>query len=165
MTKFFRVMPIMAWTRGQIQHERAYRNHRQFPSNFRENSARFPSFFSCLVSCLGIIRMILNLSRNPSKIDLGRGSGPPKSTQDRLWDPLGMPRGSQERSGSAWGASRGTPGASRERPKSLQRHLGTSERAPRSTCESAGVIRINAKSYPGLEKSCFSPAARARSNS
>ena len=37
------------------------------------------------------------LVQNPSKIDLRTGSGPPKSTQNRSGDPLGMPRGGQER--------------------------------------------------------------------
>ena len=64
-------------------------------------------------------------SKLTTKIDRksipGDAMGHPKSTQNRSRDPLGTPRGAQERPGGVSGASRERLGASPGRPRSARR--------------------------------------------
>ena len=53
-----------------------------------------------------------NRRQNPSKLAPGRVPGDPKSSQNRVWDPLGAPRGTQERPEGVSGASSERLGAS-----------------------------------------------------
>ena len=66
-----------------------------------------------------------NQSKNTAKIDRrsipGDALGHPKSTQNRCLDPLGRPRGVQERPEGVSGASRERPGASPARSGSARR--------------------------------------------
>ena len=62
-----------------------------------------------------------NRHENRCKIGPGSGSGHPKSTQNRSREPLGTPRGHQERPDGVSGASRERLGASSARPGSVRR--------------------------------------------
>ena len=74
-----------------------------------------------------------NRLKTIAKIDSWRGPGRPKSIQNRFQDPLGTPRGAQER-------PRGVSGASRERLGSSPACPGSDWRVP--------------KGAPGRQKEC-----------
>ena len=74
------------------------------------------------------------------------------------WDTPWHPGASRRRLGSVSGASRGVPGAPRERPGGHQGHPGAPKSAPGSVQERAEATKIDAKSRPGAKKSRFGRA-------
>ena len=75
--------------------------------------------------------------------------------QNRLKIDRGTLLGGPVAAKSVQAASRERQGGSQEHPESLQRRLGTPEKAPRSTGESAAATRIDAKSCPGTKIQVF----------
>ena len=158
MTEVFQVLPFMAWTRGEMQRERAYSI--AVTGNFQANSERIPRDFHKSSRVPSHASESLEKS---SEIDPGEVPGPPKSTENRSRDTLGTPGGSQERSGGISGASWGVPGVPQVQPESRERRPGRPERAPGSSWERAEATRIDAKSRPEVDKRIFSREACARS--
>ena len=109
-----------------------------------------------------------NLSKITAKIDRrsipGDAPGQPKSTQNRCLDPLGRPRGVQERPEGVSGASREPPGAPGESPR-------TTRDARKGALERLGACRGDQNRHKvasGSGKIEFSPrcafAKHCRSN-
>ena len=112
----------MAWTRGQIQHERAYSiaitgnlhaTSERIPQDFH-NSSRVSSRAS--ESSESLEKTIQNRSRerlrgSQNRLKIGRGPS---------WDAPWQPRAVRERLGSVLGRPRRGPGAPRESPKTLR---------------------------------------------
>ena len=106
-----------------------------------------------------LTKSIENHRENRSKIDPRRRLGAPKIDSKSLPGPSRdtpwRPRASRRRLGSVLGASRGVPGAPRERLGVSQGRPGTPERVSWSAWERAEATKIDAKSRPGLKKSSF----------
>ena len=98
----------------------------------------------------------------------GDAPGHRKWTQNRCLDPLGRPRGVQERPEDVSGASRERPGASPAPSGSARRVAkGAPERqkrAPWSAWERAAATKIDAKSRPGTKKSSCLGTVRSQTD-
>ena len=107
------------------------------PSIRQENSKKISGMFgsSCVAECLVTSLVSRGMpfagqlacksdAKMDAKIHLHRFPGHPKLNQNRSRNPLGTPRGAQERPESVSGASRARPRASPARP-------GTAQKAPK----------------------------------